>query len=84
MEGAFNGVYEEVLEQRLHERRVPHTAVKWIRDFCSSRKAQAALGSFESEARQIESPGIPQGSPLSPLLYVFYNANLVDFPLHPT
>ena len=37
--------------------------VEWIGDFVSNRHAQVT---------------VPQGSPLSPLLYVFYNANLVE------
>ena len=36
------------------------------------------VGGYESEAREIEYAGIPQGSPLSPLLYIFYNADLVE------
>jgi hypothetical protein len=41
--------------------------------------AQVIVGNFESEVSQIEYAGIPQGSPLSPLLYVFYNADLVEW-----
>lgn len=33
---------------------------------------------YESSVQAIEHAGIPQGSPLSPILYVFYNANLVQ------
>lgn len=36
------------------------------------------VGDFESPVQDIAHAGIPQGSPLSPLLYVFYNANLVQ------
>lgn len=78
VKGAFNGVHRNVLEQRLRARRVPEQAVQWIRDFCSHRRAQVTLGSYESEPKDIEYPGIPQGSPLSPLLYIFYNADLVE------
>lgn len=33
---------------------------------------------------QIDQAGIPQGSPLSPILYIFYNANLVEQPIDKT
>lgn len=36
------------------------------------------MGDYESPVQDIEHAGIPQGSPLSPILYVFYNANLVQ------
>jgi hypothetical protein len=36
------------------------------------------VGDYESPISEIEHAGIPQWSPLSPILYVFYNANLVQ------
>jgi ribonuclease HI len=78
VKGAFNGVHAHVLERRLRARRVPDQATRWIKNFCSQRKAQVALGNYESKPKDIEYPGIPQGSPLSPLLYIFYNADLVE------
>jgi hypothetical protein len=36
------------------------------------------VGRYESEVVEVEYLGIPQGSPLLPLLYVFYNADLVE------
>jgi hypothetical protein len=78
VKGAFNGVHMSVLTQRLGERRVPKPIVEWIGDFVSNRHAQVTVGEYESEVSEIEYAGIPQGSPLSLLLYVFYNANLVE------
>jgi hypothetical protein len=71
-------VHTSVLTQQLAERRVPKLMVEWIGDFCSKRHAQMTVGEYESEVAEIAYAGIPQGSPLSPLLYVFYNANLVE------
>jgi hypothetical protein len=34
-----------------------------------------------SQTHQLEYPGLPQGSPLAPLLYIFINAALVDTPI---
>lgn len=36
------------------------------------------VGDYQSLVQDIEHAGIPQGSPLSPILYVFSNANLVE------
>ena len=78
VKGAFNGVHTNVLTRRLAERRVPSQLVDWIGNFCSDRYARVTVGEFESDISRIDYAGIPQGSPLSPLLYVFYNANLVE------
>jgi len=79
VKGAFNGVHSDVLERRLAARQVPSPAVRWIRNFCDGRHAQATVGGLESEVSPIEFAGIPQGSPLSPHLYVYYNADLVEW-----
>jgi hypothetical protein len=36
------------------------------------------VGDYESPISEIEHAGIPRWSPLSPILYVFYNENLVQ------
>ena len=36
------------------------------------------LNGQESEVKQLPFPGLPQGSPLSPILFLFYNADLVE------
>ncbi|KAL1581903.1 hypothetical protein WHR41_09480 [Cladosporium halotolerans] len=78
VQGAFNGVHPSVLAERLRERRVPGDLVAWIESFCNRRKASVVVGDYESPISEIEHAGILQGSPLSPILYVFYNANLVQ------
>jgi hypothetical protein len=78
VQGAFNGVHSAVLHQRLLERFIPSPLADWILSFCMYRQGAITLGGYQSEIRPIAFPGIPQGSPLSPILYVFYNATLVE------
>jgi len=78
VQGAFNGVYTDILCQRLQQRWIPREIVKWMRSFCSNRKAAVMVGKYTSEVQQIEHPGLPQGSPLSPICFDYYNANLVE------
>jgi hypothetical protein len=77
VQGAFNGVHPSVLADLLRERRVPDDLVAWIERFCNGRKALVAVGDYEWPISEIEHAEIPQGPPLSPILCVFYNANLV-------
>lgn len=50
-----------------------------IRSFLMERKTFLALNGFESRHYQLEH-GLPQGSPLSPLLYLIYNNSLLTIP----
>jgi ribonuclease HI len=75
--GAFDNVSHTRLLHDLRKRRVDEKTVKWIASFLSNRHTSIAIDGFRSTAYQINT-GIPQGSPLSPILYLFYNADLVD------
>ena len=52
--------------------------VNWIRSSREQRTGNVVVGKYTSALTTIGHAGIPQGSPLSPMLYVFYNANLVE------
>jgi len=61
----------------LRKRKVDEKTVKWIASFLSNRHTSIAVDGFMSREHAIGT-GIPQGSPLSPILYLFYNADLID------
>ena len=82
VKGAYNGVYKERLLQRLTARGIPASLVRWIDAFCSKRTATILVNGHTSEKQQLSQAGLPQGSPLSPILFLFFNADLVQHKLN--
>jgi hypothetical protein len=57
----------------------PEQIIKWIGSFLEGRNTQLKFNGFTSDS--IRTPaGTPQGSPLSPMLYMYYNDDLLDIP----
>ena len=78
MKGAYNGVYKERLTQRLAARGMPPKLVRWVDAFCSGRTATILVNGQTPERQALPQAGLPQGSPLSPVLFLFFNADLVQ------
>ncbi|CDO68734.1 hypothetical protein BN946_scf184652.g61 [Trametes cinnabarina] len=74
---AFPSVNHARLLHNLRKRQVPEDLVLWIQDFLSDRCTQVKFDDFTSEPLHASS-GLPQGSPLSPILYLFYSADLLE------
>jgi len=77
--GAFNNVHHKRLSHNLRKRKVPEFIVRWVESFLSDRYTRLRFNGMDSEKITIDA-GIPQGSPISPILYIFYNADLLDIP----
>ncbi|KAJ5288046.1 hypothetical protein N7478_003732 [Penicillium angulare] len=78
VKGAYNGVCKERLLQRMKARGIPDDLLRWVQAFCSERTATIQINGQLSEARRLPQAGLPQGSPLSPILFLFFNADLVQ------
>ena len=78
IKGAYNGVCKERLLQRLQARGIPPSIVRWIDAFCSERTATIQVNGYNSPTQPLPQAGLPQGSPLSPILFLFFNADLVQ------
>jgi hypothetical protein len=75
--GAFNNVHHKRLIHNLRQRRMPETISRWINSFLQGRTTQLQFNGIRSESMATPA-GVPQGSPLSPLLYMFYKTDLLE------
>jgi len=68
---AYDRVWQEELMLGMLEKGVPIQFMRWIRSFLSVRTAQVLYnGAYSSVVFLIQ--GLPQGSVISPLLFLFY------------
>ena len=77
VKGAFNGVAIDILTNRLRKSRIPEQLVSVIQDLVTNRRASVMINGKDSEITDLQHAGLPQGSPLSPILFLFFNADLI-------
>src|SRR5271168_4615466 len=83
VEGAFPNAATVRLIHNLKRRRVPAATVRYVRQLLSGRKTRLRFDDYVSEITNITN-GIGQGDPISMLLYILYNTDLLDLPDNPT
>jgi hypothetical protein len=78
LKNAFNGVNAKTLDVRLKEKGIPTKARNWIRSFMDDRSANIRFDNFTTAIIRLAKAGLAQGSPLLPILFDFFNSDLVD------
>jgi retron-type reverse transcriptase len=74
--GAFDTVDHKRLLDNLRKKKVPLWFTQLIQSFLTDRSTTLIVDGVETAARKLEA-GVPQGSPLSPILFLFYNGLLL-------
>jgi hypothetical protein len=49
-----------------------------VQDFCTNRRASILVNGFMLEVQELLQAGFPQGSALAPILFLFFNADLLQ------
>jgi len=75
--GAYDHVSHTRLLHILHAKQVPAWIIRYIENFLQGRRTKIALPGYKSEWISTET-GIPQGSNLSPILFLFFISELLE------
>ena len=77
LEDAYNRVQYDVVMRTLVNLKIDAKIIMWIGTALLKRRVSLRLGSYASEPRII-TPGLPQGSPLSPVIFNIYTIGVTS------
>ena len=78
IKGAFDAVTKERLTERLWQQNIPLSLIRWVASFLTDRKAAIRLDGQTGDQESIQI-GVPQGSPVAPILFMLFTAHYSSY-----
>ena len=75
--GAYDHVSHARLLHNLKKRKISNWIIQWVKSFLKERRSSIAFEEKTSAVSMINA-GVPQRFPVSLILYLFFNADLLD------
>lgn len=75
IKGAFDRVTNTRLIKRLWEQNIPLSIIRWVASFLNNRTAAVRLDGETGNQEPVKI-GVPQGSPVAPILFMLFTAPL--------
>lgn len=72
--GFFPSVQHHILQHELKKLRLPDNIIRWCMSFLSNRTVTLSFDGFTAQPVAVPNLGVPQGSPISPILANLYAA----------
>ena len=83
VEQAFDNVWHNGLRYKIYQLDLPTKLCRWLSDFLVGRVIQVKIEGFVSPKVYLKA-GVPQGSNLSPLLFLIYVNDMPNPTQHQT
>ena len=77
IKGAYDNVNHSILLEKLDRMKIPKYLTFWLANFLMDRSTRL-VNKCEAGDLLFLSKGLPQGSPLSPILFVLFTSDLID------
>ena len=71
VKGAFDHVFRVQLAQKMYELGIDDDLIGWTQSFLTDRWVKLGIDGYINPSCKVET-GIPQGSPVSPILFLIY------------
>ena len=75
IKGAFDHVSKPKLLATMQQLQLPLPLIKWVESFLSERSIQLSFDGKVQNETSVDI-GVPQGSPISPILFLIYTRNI--------